>query len=143
MPAQRYPNRVSLVQTGQKVFAITNLRKRETEKKDYLMRQLRKYAPVKSGRLQGSYQVWALEPTPNRWALIITNRAPYFKFVWHYYRGELVTSKGFKRDFVKQAVDDFYNKEIKGAPAPKLPIKKKPLFPLLPLKPKKKKDDAK
>ena len=118
-----------LVQTSDNVFAVKGfppeLVNRENAKR--LKSNLERHAPVDTGTLRRDYSTtYMTHPTAGR-IFVISNRAPYFKFPYHYYRGEIKFNKSFIRDFVQDAIRDLIGtlgKKIR-IERPKLP--KKPI----------------
>ena len=94
-----------LIQTSDQVFAVTGLTKVETKKDKRLLSQLMVEAPVDTGTLRRSYNVYPLfSSKTGKWNLVIYNKVWYFKFPYHYYRGEIKNNHRFIRDFVYDAV---------------------------------------
>lgn len=105
-----YGGGIELRQVSDRVFMLIGLRQNHLRHKDFLMGQLKRRAPVDTGRLQRSYDVYPMEYQANLWALIITNRMTYFKFAYHFYRGEIAQNHSFIRDFIQDAVDPVVRK---------------------------------
>ena len=101
-----YPGGIELRQVSDRVFMLIGLTEQQTKQKDFLLRQLKKNTPRGiTRRLYKSYDVYPLEYQKGLYALIITNKMTYFKFAWHFYRGEIVYNRKFKRDFIRDSVD--------------------------------------
>lgn len=96
---------MTLIQTSQEVFAITGLTEGQAKGRErMLLSALKKYAPIRTGRLRRSYNVYPLKGKSGKWGLVIYNTAWYFRFAYHYYRGEIRFNKTFIKDFVEKAV---------------------------------------
>jgi len=119
-----YGGGIEFRQVSDRVFMIIGLNEIQTRHAGALLKKLQKNAPVYTGRLRKSYDVYPIQYKPGEWALAITNRMTYFKFPYHYYRGEIKWNRKFKRDFVRDSVD-YVIKKLGGEP-PKQPTPGKP-----------------
>lgn len=106
IPPVVYGGGIELRQVSDRVFMLIGLRQNHLRHQDFLKGQLIRYAPIGlTRRLRASYDVYPMEYQAGLWALIITNRMTYFKFAYHFYRGEIKWNKIFRRDFIQQAVN--------------------------------------
>jgi len=135
-PQKDYANGCVFKQVDQEQFAVYKVAEsREATKKlaDRLKSHLRRFSPVDTGNLRNR---WQAVPIQGKLGFHIGfwNTAWYFKFAWHYYRGEIKQNKVFIRDFVEQAVDELIRgmptkQAVPVRPKPAKPVKKKPVKP--------------
>lgn len=93
-----------MVQVKQELFALAGLREKHLRHQTHLENELRRFAPDDTGRLRISYTVFPIQPSKGKYVFAISNKMWYFKFAWHYYRGEIKFNNIFIRDFIEQAV---------------------------------------
>lgn len=98
-----YNDGIELRQVSDRVFMLIGLTEVQTRHKDFLLKQLKRTAPVDTGRLKRSYDAFPLEYQRGQWAIVFNNRMVYFKFPFHYY-----LKRG--RNFIQDAVDPVVKK---------------------------------
>lgn len=104
-PQVKYKGGITLNMVNEGVFALAGLTKAQAENnREKLKRSLIREAPSDTGRLKRSYTVTVIEGKYS-WILGIINDVWYFRFPYHYYRGEIRWNHRFIRDFIQDAVD--------------------------------------
>ena len=102
----RYPGGYTFRQLDEETFVLTGLTKIQANKfYAILRRNLQVSSPKDTTLLSRKWLVWVAEPKPGKFVILMKNQVPYFRFPYHYYRGEIKWNKVFRRDFVQDAVD--------------------------------------